>query len=222
VANQYLVGSVSFCGRSISSHSSARGSLSLVPRCAGRTRCCAKREARQSALPSRHVMACQASAGRPESEGLCQERLMLPVAPKQLGWSSAAAAPVRVAQAPCPAARPRCGDPCPRPSASREWRSRLAVRCRCHSRHPSAPHLGAAPPLSLPARGPCPAAPDPGSRHPGERRDTQLRHPKLLMYCDRLSDSHRLVLRNHGPRLFAGATSKGQRWNAFTLALRYS
>jgi hypothetical protein len=216
VANQYLVGSVPFCGRSISSRSSARdslslssarGSLSLVSRCAGRTRCCAKREARQSALPSRHVMACQASVGRPESEGLCQERLMLPVAPKQLGWSSAAAA---------------TGTQCPRRSASRERRSRLAVRCRCHSRHPSAPHLGAAPPLSLPARGPCPAAPDPGSRHPGERRDTQLRHPKLLMYCDRLSDSHRLVLRNHGPRLFAGATSKGQRWNAFTLALRYS
>ena len=44
VASQYLVGSVSFSGHSISSHSSARGSLSLVSRCAGRTRCRANRD----------------------------------------------------------------------------------------------------------------------------------------------------------------------------------
>jgi hypothetical protein len=38
VGNQYLVGSASPCGHSISSHSAARGSVSLVSRCAGRTR----------------------------------------------------------------------------------------------------------------------------------------------------------------------------------------
>src|SRR5215471_13591400 len=64
VASQYLVGSASSCSHSISSHSSARGSLSLVSRCAGRTRCRANRDDSQSAVPSRQVMVCQASLGR--------------------------------------------------------------------------------------------------------------------------------------------------------------
>ena len=52
--------------------SSARGSLSRVSRCAGRTRCRAKREESQSAVPSRHVMVCQASAGRPTASALTE------------------------------------------------------------------------------------------------------------------------------------------------------
>src|SRR5690349_14516914 len=51
-----ILGRFSFAFRPISSHSSARGSVSLVSRCAGRTLCRAKRDESQSALPSRHVI----------------------------------------------------------------------------------------------------------------------------------------------------------------------
>src|SRR2546430_13759029 len=42
------------CGHSISSHSSARGSVSKLSRCAGLTLWRANREESQSAVPSRH------------------------------------------------------------------------------------------------------------------------------------------------------------------------
>jgi hypothetical protein len=50
VESQYLVGSFSPSGHSISSHSSGRGSASFSSRCAGRTRRQAKREARGAAV----------------------------------------------------------------------------------------------------------------------------------------------------------------------------
>src|SRR5450432_1585116 len=52
-ASQYLVGSSSPSGHSISSHSSGRLSVSFSSRCAGRTRRQAKREASGAAVPSR-------------------------------------------------------------------------------------------------------------------------------------------------------------------------
>src|ERR1700675_4599820 len=56
VANQYLVGSFSPGGHSISSHSSGLVSLSRPSRWAARTRTLAKREVSQSADPSRQVI----------------------------------------------------------------------------------------------------------------------------------------------------------------------
>ena len=70
LASQYLVGSFSFSGHSISSHSSARGRLSLVSRWAARTRWRAKREDSCSALPSRQATICQASLGRLRASAL--------------------------------------------------------------------------------------------------------------------------------------------------------
>src|ERR1700736_629423 len=64
VENQYFVGSVWSSGHSIRSHSSARNSLSKLSRCAGRTLHRAKREERQSVVPSRQVIVCHASRGR--------------------------------------------------------------------------------------------------------------------------------------------------------------
>jgi hypothetical protein len=86
VANQYLVGSASPCGHSISIHSSVRGSVSKVSRCAGLT---LPRKARREPV-------CGALAphdGLPrfcrqaESERLDRDRLMLLVASKLLGRS---------------------------------------------------------------------------------------------------------------------------------------
>src|SRR3954462_6620824 len=64
-ASKPILGRLGFvCGHSISSHSSARGWLSVASRCAGRTRWRAKREDSRSALPSRQATGCQASFGR--------------------------------------------------------------------------------------------------------------------------------------------------------------
>ena len=64
VESQYLVGSTSPLGHSISSHSSGRGVGRLSSRCAGRTRTAAKREASVALLPSRHVTRRQERLGR--------------------------------------------------------------------------------------------------------------------------------------------------------------
>jgi len=58
--SQYLVGSASPLGHSISSHSSGQGSLRWVSPCAGRTRRAAKRDARSPRLPSRQLTRRQA------------------------------------------------------------------------------------------------------------------------------------------------------------------
>src|ERR1700680_2785767 len=72
VENQYLVGSVSSSGHSISSHSSARNSLSKLSRWAGRTLRRAKRDASPSAVPSRQVMVCHASSGKLRASALTE------------------------------------------------------------------------------------------------------------------------------------------------------
>src|SRR4051812_48981785 len=65
VASQYLAGSVSPSGHSISSHSSSRSSVRHSSRWAARTRTRAKREVSAPALPSRQQIVCQPAAGRP-------------------------------------------------------------------------------------------------------------------------------------------------------------
>src|SRR6266446_1984147 len=72
VENQYLVGSVSCSGHSISSHSCARGLVSKLSRWAARALSRAKREVSQSALPSRQVTVCHASAGRLRASALTE------------------------------------------------------------------------------------------------------------------------------------------------------
>ena len=64
VESQYLVGSLSPFGHSISSHSSARSSARHSSRCATRTRRRAKRERSGSAAPSRHAIVRHACRGR--------------------------------------------------------------------------------------------------------------------------------------------------------------
>src|SRR5229473_206573 len=73
VDNQYLVGSASPSGHSISSHSSnsCSGTDLLCPT---RTRTRAKREDNQSAEPSRHLTVRQARFGRPSITSLAETR----------------------------------------------------------------------------------------------------------------------------------------------------
>jgi hypothetical protein len=63
VESQYFSGSSSSSGHSISSHSTGRGVLRAVSRCAGRTRSAAKREARSVLVPSRQRTVRQLSGG---------------------------------------------------------------------------------------------------------------------------------------------------------------
>jgi len=63
VENQYLLGSASPLGHSISNHSAACGSARQVSRCAGRTRTAANRDRRFFFTPSRQVIYFQAIAG---------------------------------------------------------------------------------------------------------------------------------------------------------------
>src|SRR5215213_4778791 len=70
VENQYLVGSFSPSGHSISSHSSGQGCAHQSSRCAGRTRTVAKRDVSDVLLPSRQVTLCQACAGSPLARSL--------------------------------------------------------------------------------------------------------------------------------------------------------
>src|SRR5450432_3023980 len=72
VESQYLVGSFSPSGHSISSHSSARHSASWSSRCATRTRTRAKREDNRSAVPSRHLIVRQACFGRSSASFLAE------------------------------------------------------------------------------------------------------------------------------------------------------
>jgi len=55
VLSQYLVGSGSPSGHSMSSHCSVRGALRVWSRCAARTRTAAKRERNSSLVPSRQA-----------------------------------------------------------------------------------------------------------------------------------------------------------------------
>src|SRR6202158_3088051 len=73
VESQYLVGSASSSGHSISSHSgdSFSGTSLLCPT---RTRTRAKREDSQPAEPCRHVTVCQARFGRPSATSLAEIR----------------------------------------------------------------------------------------------------------------------------------------------------
>ena len=64
VDNQYLVGSASPFGHSMSSHSSGRGSVRFSSRCAGRTRSKANRERRGCFVPSRQVTFFHAFFGK--------------------------------------------------------------------------------------------------------------------------------------------------------------
>src|ERR1700683_5741251 len=64
VDNQYLVGSASWLGHSISSHSSARSSLLSSSRGGGRTRRAAKRERRGFRVPSRQLTVFQAEGAK--------------------------------------------------------------------------------------------------------------------------------------------------------------
>src|SRR5690242_5513116 len=70
VANQYLAGSASPSGHSISSHSSSRGSVRHSLRWAARTRTRAKREVSAPALPSRQETVSHLAAGRPNASAL--------------------------------------------------------------------------------------------------------------------------------------------------------
>src|ERR1035441_5486500 len=64
VESQYLVGSASWLGHSIRSHSSARGSPISSSRWAGRTRRAAKRERRGFRVPSRQRTVFQAEGAK--------------------------------------------------------------------------------------------------------------------------------------------------------------
>src|SRR5262249_19213891 len=90
VENQYLVGSSSPSGHSISSHSSGRQLLRLSSPWAARTRTRANREESASAAPSRQLTVRQALAGRARRELLDRDRLMLGSAAHRLLWSLAA------------------------------------------------------------------------------------------------------------------------------------
>jgi hypothetical protein len=70
VASQYLAGSASPWGHSISSHSSSRGSVRHSSRWAGRTRTRAKREVSAPAVPSRQETVCQLAAGKLSASAL--------------------------------------------------------------------------------------------------------------------------------------------------------
>src|SRR3954453_21613573 len=70
VASQYLAGSASPSGHSISSHSSSRGSARPSSRWAARTRTRAKREVSAPALPSRQETVCQLAGGKPSASAL--------------------------------------------------------------------------------------------------------------------------------------------------------
>src|SRR6202051_2465545 len=73
VESQYLVGSASPSGHSISSHSSTTDAGSNLL-CPTRTRTRAKREDNQSAEPSRHLTVRQALLGRPSITSLAEIR----------------------------------------------------------------------------------------------------------------------------------------------------
>src|SRR5215204_4562038 len=75
VESQYLVGSFSLSGHSISSHSSGQGCARQSSRCAGRTRTAAKRDVSDVLLPSRQVTLCQAWAGIPLARSLAETGL---------------------------------------------------------------------------------------------------------------------------------------------------
>src|ERR1035438_4202918 len=65
VDSQYFVGSTSFFGHSISSHSSSRGRCRRSSRCAGHTRTAAKRELIFPLVPSRQHTVRQAFSSSP-------------------------------------------------------------------------------------------------------------------------------------------------------------
>jgi hypothetical protein len=67
VDSQYLVGSGSFCGHSITNHSSRCGSVLVSSRWAGRTRTAANRERKFLRLPGRQAMFFQAAEGNPNA-----------------------------------------------------------------------------------------------------------------------------------------------------------
>src|SRR5204863_9990030 len=68
--SQYFVGSFSPFGHSIRSHSSGQGSLRLKSRRAMRMRTRAKRDLRDTFVPSRQVIVRQALAGRLKARSL--------------------------------------------------------------------------------------------------------------------------------------------------------
>ena len=72
VESQYLVGSRSASGHSISSHSSGCGAVSLPSRVAGRIRTAAKREVRVWLEPSRQDTSRQASFGSVVASALAE------------------------------------------------------------------------------------------------------------------------------------------------------
>src|ERR1019366_9355314 len=78
VESQYLVGSSSPSGHSISSHSSGRASVRLYSRCAIRTRTRAKREDSHSAVPSRHLIVRHARLRSPRASCLTEIGRCLP------------------------------------------------------------------------------------------------------------------------------------------------
>ena len=125
--------------------------LSLVSRCAGRTRCRAKRDESQSALPSRQVMVCHASFGRLESQRLDRDRLML--ARRVAATWVVVRCPDRVGggNGAVPGGQTEVLGPIPGHIAQAESGDLpFAARCRCRNRHPSAPRPQAAPPLAPP------------------------------------------------------------------------
>src|SRR3954468_23007925 len=77
--SQYLVGSASPLGHSISSHSSGQGSLRWVSPCAGRTRRAAKRDTRSPRLPS-PADAAPGGSGQASRQLQGRDRLVLLVA----------------------------------------------------------------------------------------------------------------------------------------------
>src|ERR687885_2592830 len=83
--SQYLVGSASPLGHSISSHSSGQGSLRSVSPCAGRTRRAAKRDASSPRLPSRQLTRRQAEAGRLVANSRVETGLWSPLQPRAGG-----------------------------------------------------------------------------------------------------------------------------------------
>ena len=72
VDSQYLTGSFSPFGHSISSHSAGRGAVSFSSRCAGRTRRRANREDSGAAAPSRQVIVRHARFGKPNASALTE------------------------------------------------------------------------------------------------------------------------------------------------------
>src|SRR6516162_11121146 len=72
VESQYLVGSASARGHSISSHSSGWGWLRQSSRCAGRTRIAAKRERKGCRVPSRQVTVLHARGGKEKANSFAE------------------------------------------------------------------------------------------------------------------------------------------------------